>query len=138
MPRAPITGVLSGSGMVDAMAKWLVTVIPPSWGPHLALVTGLISIPMTFFTSNDAFYFGVLPILAETASHFGISPVEMARAALVGQPLHQSSPLVASFLLLVGLAKVEIGEHARKTIWRAVLLGLVMLAVGALTFAFPH
>lgn len=132
-----LTGVLSGSGMVEAMAKWLVAVIPQSWGPHLAIVAGLISIPMTFFTSNDAFYFGVLPVLAETASHYGISPVEMARAALVGQPLHQSSPLVASFLLLVGLAKVELGEHARKTIWRAVVVGLVMLAVGALTAAFP-
>lgn len=132
-----LTGVLSGSGMVEAMAKWLVAVIPESWGPHLAIVTGLISIPMTFFTSNDAFYFGVLPILAETASHYGISPVEMARAALVGQPLHQSSPLVASFLLLVGLAKVELGEHARKTIWRAIVVGLVMLAVGGLTAAFP-
>ena len=100
-------------------------------------LTGLISIPMTFFTSNDAFYFGVLPVLAETASHYGISPVEMARASLVGQPLHQSSPLVASFLLLVGLAKVELGEHARQTIWRAVAVGLVMLTVGALTSAFP-
>lgn len=132
-----LTGVLSGSGMVDAMAKWLVTVIPASWGPHLAVVTGLISIPMTFFTSNDAFYFGVLPILAETAAHYDIAPVEMARAALVGQPLHQSSPLVASFLLLVGLAKVELGEHSRKTIWRAVSVGLVMLGVGAMTVAFP-
>jgi CitMHS family citrate-Mg2+:H+ or citrate-Ca2+:H+ symporter len=132
-----LTGVLSGSGMVEAMAKWLVGVIPASWGPHLAVVTGLISIPMTFFTSNDAFYFGVLPVLAETASHYGISPVEMARASLVGQPLHQSSPLVASFLLLVGLAKVELGEHARQTIWRSVAVGLVMLTVGALTSAFP-
>lgn len=132
-----LTGVLSGSGMVEAMAKWLVTVIPESWGPHLALVTGLLSIPMTFFTSNDAFYFGVLPILTETASHYGIEPVEMARAALVGQPLHQSSPLVASFLLLVGLAKVELGEHSRKTIWRAIVVGLIMLATGAITGAFP-
>lgn len=132
-----LTGVLSGSGMVDAMAKWLVAVIPNSWGPHMAWVTGLISIPMTFFTSNDAFYFGVLPILSETASHYGITPVEMARASLVGQPLHQSSPLVASFLLLVGLAKVELGEHAKKTIWRAALVGVVMLVVGGITQAFP-
>lgn len=132
-----LTGILSGSGMVTAMAKWLVTVIPASWGPHLAVVTGLLSIPMTFFTSNDAFYFGVLPILSETASHYGITPLEMARASLVGQPLHQSSPLVASFLLLIGLTKVELGEHFAKTIWRAVAIGLVMLGVGALTNAFP-
>jgi CitMHS family citrate-Mg2+:H+ or citrate-Ca2+:H+ symporter len=132
-----LTGVLSGSGMVGAMAKWLVAVIPVSWGPHMALVTGLISIPMTFFTSNDAFYFGVLPILSETASHYGITPLEMARASVVGQPLHQSSPLVASFLLLVGLAKVELGEHFVKAIWRAVIIGVVMLGVGALTQAYP-
>ena len=132
-----LTGVLSGSGMVDAMARWLVTVIPESWGPHLAVLTGLISIPMTFFTSNDAFYFGVLPILSQTASHYGISPVEMARAALVGQPLHQSSPLAPSFLLLIGLAQVELGEHAVHTLWRAVGIGLVMLLVGAATAAFP-
>ena len=132
-----LTGVLSGSGMVAAMAKWLVAVIPLSWGPHMAVVTGVISIPMTFFTSNDAFYFGVLPILSETASHYGITPLEMARASVVGQPLHQSSPLVASFLLLVGLAKVELGEHFAKTIWRAVAIGLIMLAVGALTQAYP-
>lgn len=132
-----LTGVLTGSGMVEAMAAWLVEVIPASWGPHLPVVTGLVSIPMTFFTSNDAFYFGVLPILSHTAETYGIAPVEMARASLVGQPLHQSSPLVASFLLLVGLAKVELGLHARKTIWRAVVVGLVMLAVGLVTFAFP-
>ena len=132
-----LTGVLNGSGMVEAMAAWLVEVIPASWGPHLPVVTGLVSIPMTFFTSNDAFYFGVLPILTHTAETYGIAPVEMARASLAGQPLHQSSPLVASFLLLVGLAKVELGLHLRKTIWRAVIVCLVMLAVALATFAFP-
>ncbi|WP_053084772.1 CitMHS family transporter [Streptomyces viridochromogenes] len=132
-----LTGVLSGSGMVEAMADWLVGVIPDSLGAHFPVITGLLSIPMTFFTSNDAFYFGMLPVLNETASHYGVTPLEMARASLVGQPLHQSSPIVASFLLLVGLAKVDLGDHHRKTIWRAVVVGLIMLAVGGLTLAFP-
>ncbi|MFF7161764.1 CitMHS family transporter [Streptomyces sp. NPDC008086] len=132
-----LTGVLSGSGMVEAMADWLVGVIPDSLGAHFPVITGLLSIPMTFFTSNDAFYFGMLPVLNETASHYGVTPLEMARASLVGQPLHQSSPIVASFLLLVGLAKVDLGDHHRKTIWRAVIVGLIMLAVGGLTLAFP-
>ena len=102
-----------------------------------AIVAGLVSIPMTFFTSNDAFFFGILPILSEAAGHYGISPLEMARASIIGQPLHQSSPLVPSFLLLCGLAKVELGEHSRKTIWRAIVVSLVMLAVGGLTGAYP-
>ncbi|WHX22048.1 SLC13 family permease [Streptomyces malaysiensis subsp. malaysiensis] len=132
-----LTGVLSGSGMVKAMADWLVGIIPESLGGHFPIIGGLLSIPMTFFTSNDAFYFGMLPVLNETASHFGITSLEMARASLVGQPLHQSSPIVASFLLLVGLAKVDLGDHHRKAIWRAAMVGLIMLGVGCLTLAFP-
>ncbi|MCZ4521599.1 SLC13 family permease [Rhodococcus ruber] len=132
-----LTGVLNGTGMVEEMSRWLVNVIPDAFGPHLAIVAGVLSIPLTFLMSNDAFFFGVLPVLTETASHYGITSEEMARAAIVGQPLHTSSPLVASFLLLIGLAKVELGAHLRKAIWRASLVCVVMLAVGALTAAYP-
>jgi CitMHS family citrate-Mg2+:H+ or citrate-Ca2+:H+ symporter len=132
-----LTGVLNGTGMVDAMATWIVDIIPTSFGPHLALIAGVLSLPLTFFMSNDAFFFGVLPVLSQAASHYGITAEEMARAGIIGQPLHTSSPLVASFLLLIGLAKVELGDHMRKAIWRASVVGLVMLAVGALTTAFP-
>jgi Mg2+/citrate symporter len=100
-----LTGVLQGTGMVDAMAQWLVSIIPASFGPHLPIVAGLLSLPLTFFRSNDAFFFGVLPVLSEAASHYGIAANQMTRAAIIGRPLHTSSSLVASFLLLVGLAR---------------------------------
>src|SRR5699024_6650584 len=70
MAAGVLTGIMSGTGMVDAMAAWLVDVIPESMGPFMAVITGLLSIPMTFFMSNDAFYFGILPVLSETAAHF--------------------------------------------------------------------
>lgn len=132
-----LTGVLSGTGMVEAMSQWLVSVIPDAFGPHLAIVAGVLSIPLTFLMSNDAFFFGVLPVLTETASHYGITAEEMARASIVGQPLHTSSPLVASFLLLIGLAKVELGVHLRKALWRASLVCVVMLLVGTAVAAYP-
>ncbi len=52
------TGILAGTGMVEAMSKQLVAIIPESMGPYLAPITAVISMPMTFFMSNDAFYFG--------------------------------------------------------------------------------
>ena len=67
------TGILSGTGMVEAMSKEFVAMIPTSMGPYLAPITALVSMPLTFFMSNDAFFYGVLPILAEAASHYGIS-----------------------------------------------------------------
>ena len=132
-----LTGVLDGTGMVAAMSSWLVDIIPNSWGSFMATIGGIASIPFTFLMTNDAFYFGILPILSEAGVHYGLEPVEMARASLVGQALHQSSPLVASFLLLSGLAGVSIGDHFRKVLWRAVLTSLIMLLVGGLTLAYP-
>ncbi len=89
-----LVGVLNGTGMVTAMADWITQVIPSSMGPFLAVITGVLSIPFTFFMSNDAFYFGILPVLAESAANYGIAPVEMARASITGQPVHLQSPLV--------------------------------------------
>ncbi|MHA2787572.1 CitMHS family transporter [Corynebacterium sp. S7] len=132
-----LVGVFSGTGMVDAMAAWITTVIPDSLGAYLAPITGLLSIPMTFFMSNDAFYFGILPVLAESASHFGIEPVEMARASIIGQPVHLQSPLVPAILLLVSLAKVSLGDHHKKVLWRATIVSLVMLAVGIFVGVIP-
>jgi citrate-Mg2+:H+ or citrate-Ca2+:H+ symporter, CitMHS family len=127
---AVLTGVLSGTGMVEAMSQWLVDVIPDSMGPILAVLTGLISIPATFFMSNDAFYFGVLPVLAETGAHFGIPAVDMARASITGQPVHMQSPLVPAILLLVSMAKVDLGDHHKKVLWRACIVSVAMLASG--------
>ncbi|MEU1851532.1 citrate:proton symporter [Streptomyces sp. NPDC019990] len=129
---AVFTGVLQGTGMVDNMAKWMVDVIPEGMGPHMALVTGVLSLPLTYFMSNDGFYFGVLPVLAEAGAAHGVSPVEMARASLVGQPLHMSSPLVPAVYVLVGMAKVEFGDHTKFVVKWAALTCLVILGAGML------
>jgi citrate-Mg2+:H+ or citrate-Ca2+:H+ symporter, CitMHS family len=131
------TGILSGTGMLDAMAKSMLDIVPPALGPYLAPITALASLPFTFFVSNDAFYFGVIPIVAETASGFGISPVEIARASLIGQPVHFLSPLVPSTYLLVGLAGVEFGDHQRYTLKWAILVCLLMLVASLLCAVFP-
>ncbi|KOX49402.1 CitMHS family transporter [Streptomyces ardesiacus] len=129
---AVFTGVLSGTGMVDHMAKWLVDTVPDGMGPQMGLVTGLLSLPLTYFMSNDGFYFGVLPVLAEAGQAHGVSTLEIARASIVGQPLHMSSPLVPAVYVLVGMAKVEFGDHTRFVVKWAVLTSLVILAAGIL------
>ncbi|MFF4245040.1 CitMHS family transporter [Streptomyces sp. NPDC001822] len=129
---AVFTGVLTGTGMVDHMADWLVGAIPEAMGPHMALVTGLLSLPLTYFMSNDGFYFGVLPVLAEAGATHGVSSLEIARASIVGQPLHMSSPLVPAVFVLVGMARVEFGDHTRFTVKWAALTSLVVLGAGIL------
>ncbi|MCX5138154.1 citrate:proton symporter [Streptomyces sp. NBC_01281] len=129
---AVFTGVLQGTGMVDHMASWLVDNIPDGMGPHMALVTGVLSIPLTYFMSNDGFYFGILPVLAEAGHAHGVTTLEIARASIVGQPLHMSSPLVPAVYVLVGMAKVEFGDHTRFVVKWAALVSLVVLGAGIL------
>lgn len=120
-------GILSGTKMVDAIANSVIAMVPEWMGPYMAVVTAVLSVPFTFFISNDAFYFGILPILAKTAAVYGIGPAEIARASLIGQQVHLLSPLVASTYLLVGLCKVEFGDHQRFTLLWALSAALVML-----------
>src|SRR4029453_18469638 len=70
-------GILSGTKMVDAIAASVVAGVPPWMGPSLALVPAVRSAPFTFFISNDAFYFGILPILAKAASVHGFTAAEI-------------------------------------------------------------
>lgn len=133
-------GIFSGTKMVDAIAQLLINIIPPSWGDLFTLVVAITSMPLTFLLSNDAYYFGVVPILANAAAAYGISPIEIARASVLGQSVHQISPLVASTLLLVGMIDRDLGDFQRSTIKWAVLLSLFMttvsLATGAITLSF--
>jgi len=131
------TGILSGTRMTDAIAQSVIGIIPESAGNFLPLITALLSAPMTFFLSNDAFYFGVVPILAEAGKAYGIAPEIIARASLLGQPVHQLSPLVAANYVLIGIAGVEFGAHQRFTWKWAVLLALVMIAVAGLIGVVP-
>jgi CitMHS family citrate-Mg2+:H+ or citrate-Ca2+:H+ symporter len=132
------TGILSGTEMVDAMANSLVAVIPESMGQYFAVITAITSIPFTYFMANDPYYYGVLPILAQTAQAYGVDPTEVARASVLGQPVHAMSPLMASAYLLVGMAGVEFGDHQKFIFKWALGSCFVMIAVallvGVITF----
>ncbi|GGC22160.1 CitMHS family transporter [Pseudoduganella buxea] len=130
-------GILQGTKMVDAIATSVITAIPTWMGPYLAIVTGILSIPFTFFISNDAFYFGIVPVLAKAAAVYGISAAEIGRASIIGQPVHLLSPLVASTYLLVGLSEVEFGDHQRYTLLWSVTAALVMLVAAVLFGVIP-
>jgi CitMHS family citrate-Mg2+:H+ or citrate-Ca2+:H+ symporter len=130
-------GILQGTKMVDAIATSVIAAVPAWMGPYLAIVTGFLSIPFTFFISNDAFYFGVVPVLAKAAAVYGISAAEIGRASIIGQPVHLLSPLVASTYLLVGLSEVEFGDHQRYTLIWSITAALVMLAAAVVFGVIP-
>ena len=131
------TGILSGTGMVDAMGRSLLAITPDALGPYLGPVIAVMSGPFTFIMSNDAYYFGIVPVISETAGHFGLSAVEVARASLLGQTVHALSPLIAAIYLVASLLKVEVGDMQRFGLPFAIALQFLMIAVALATGAIP-
>ena len=128
-------GIMSGTGMITAMAESLVSVIPHSLGKFFPVIVGIISMPASLLFDPDSFYYGVLPVLAETAQGFGVDGVNVGQAAILGQMTvgFPVSPLTPSTFLLVGLAGVDLGEHQKKSIPILWVVSLVMLGVALLT-----
>jgi CitMHS family citrate-Mg2+:H+ or citrate-Ca2+:H+ symporter len=134
------TGILTGTGMIPAMARVLASVIPDGAGGLLPLAVAVTSMPLSLVFTPDAYYFGVLPVLAETSAAFGGSAAEIGTAAILGQmttgfPL---SPLTASTFILVGMSGVELGAHKRFIFkWAfgtTVVMTVVALLTGAISF----
>ena len=129
------SGILTGSKMIDAMANALVALIPHSHANLLPTLTAITSMPASLMFTPDAYYFGVVPILSQTATQFGIDPLEIGRAALLGQmtvgfPL---SPLTASTFLLIGLCEVDLGDHQKFIFKWAFGTTIVMTIVALMT-----
>ena len=131
------TGIAAGA-MVDAMANSLIQHIPDQMGAHFAVVTAIISAPFTFFMSNDAFYYGVLPLLAKAGAAYGIDPALIGRASLLGLPVHLLSPLVPYYLSIGwnGRGK-DVGALQRTFLKWACGSTLVMIVVCVLLGIIP-
>jgi len=133
------TGILTGTKMIDAMASSMVSIIPESLAGYLPVLVAITGMPLSLVFTPDAYYFGILPIISQTAASFGVDPIEIGRAAILGQmttgfPL---SPLTASTFILIGLTGVRLGDHQRFIFkWAfgtTIVMTIVALLTGAIT-----
>lgn len=132
-------GIFEGSGMVEGMTEVTADAVPSFLVPLMPVIIGVLSVPLDFLFGPDAYYFGALPILQGTAEEFGISPVAIAQASMVGMSTVGTavSPYNGSTFLVVGLAEVGLGAHIRHLLPWAFVVSLVILLVAILTGVVP-
>lgn len=133
------TGIMSGTGMLKAMADVVVAHVPVEHARHMPFVLGLLSMPLSLLFDPDSFYFGVLPVLAESAKLLGVPPIQMAQAALLGQMTtgFPVSPLTPATFLIVGLTGVELAEHQKFTIPFLFAATVLMVFAAVIVGVFP-
>lgn len=122
-------GVISGTGMVDAMATTIVNILPAAMAPHMHWFMALFSVPLMMILGTDAFYYALLPIIIGVVAPFGVSAQAVAATFLLtatfGTPV---SPSVAAVYVGLGLADVTIGDHIKyslKFVWPMSILTLI-------------
>lgn len=132
-------GIFEETGMVEGMTQTTASIIPPAFAPLLPVIVGVMSVPVDLLFGPDAYYFGALPILAGTAEQFGISPIAVAQASMVGAHTVGTavSPYNGSTFLVVGLAGVSLGAHIRHLLPWAFLVSLIILTAAILTGVIP-
>lgn len=130
-------GILQATGMNDGIATSLISVIPESLSHFFGLIVAIVSAPGTYFLHNDAFYYGMMPILAEAGLNYGFSSLELTFASLMGQAFHLFSPLVPFAYVLLGMTNVEWGEWQKKGLLVSVGIFIVYIIMGAALGIMP-
>ncbi len=124
------TGVLSGTGMLNAMASTAVNVIPPDLGRYTHFIVACFAVPLIMCLGTDSFYFGLLPVVVGIASQFGVNPQDVACVLLVAENVGvMISPLSPAMYLGLGLLEIDVGEHIKYSL--AWIWGVSILAIGA-------
>ncbi|MGO3890163.1 MAG: CitMHS family transporter [Paenalcaligenes sp.] len=133
------TGIMNGTGMLNAMATFAADHIPSSAATHLPFLLGLVSTPLSLLFDPDSFYFGVMPVLGQVVQAHGGSAIEVAYAAAMGQMTvgFPISPLTPATFLLVGLCKIELGAHQRFTLPFLMATSILMTFVAVALGLFP-
>lgn len=133
------TGIMTGSGMIKALATAAAEHVPDAMGPRIPVVLAVLSMPLSLLFDPDSFYFGVLPVIADVAGKFGVPSVQVAQAALLGQMTtgFPVSPLTPATFLVAGLSGIELGAHQRFSIpWlfaASIVMTLTALLLGIFT-----
>lgn len=133
------TGIMSESSIFTAVAKAAVGFIPSDMAHHTLVVLGVLSMPSSLLFDLDLFYFGILPVVAETSKMLGVAPVYVVQATVLDQMTTGFSvnPLTPATFLAVGLCGIELADRQRFSIPSLFSASLLITAVAVVLGVLP-
>ncbi|MBA5809582.1 citrate transporter [Morganella morganii] len=124
-------GIMDKGGMLESVAKDLLLIIPEHLASEFHIIIGMIGVPLDIFTSTDAYYFALLPIVRDVVASAGIPPADVVYAMAIGNNAGTFvSPFSPAVWLAVGIAGVDMGRHLRYSFFWIWLFSFVTLAAG--------
>ncbi|MFT0212534.1 SLC13 family permease [Pseudomonas sp. F1_0610] len=125
-------GVLDRSGMLKATALNLTYILPDFLVSKLHVVVGILGVPLDLFTSTDAYYYGLLPIVQNVTVTAGVNSASVVHAMAIGNNAGTFvSPFSPAAWLAMGLAGTDMGKHLRYSFGWIWLFSFFTLGIGA-------
>ena len=124
-------GIMDKGGMLESVAKDLLLIIPGHMAEQFHIIIGMIGVPLDIFTSTDAYYFALLPIVRDVVASAGIPPADVVYAMAIGNNAGTFvSPFSPAVWLAVGIAGGDMGRHLRYSFFWIWLFSFIALAAG--------
>ena len=127
-----MVGIFNGTEMLTAMANVIIGIIPGFLGKYLHIIFGILALPLGLCIGTDAYFYGIMPLVIEVGTTYGIAPLSTAVTMIIGKNLAlMISPLVPATFLAIGLTNTELKDHMKFSIpiYWAVSVIMVIIAV---------
>ena len=127
-----MVGIFNGTEMLTAMANVIIGIIPGFLGKYLHIIFGILALPLGLCIGTDAYFYGIMPLVIEVGTTYGIAPLSTAVTMIIGKNLAlMVSPLVPATFLAIGLTNTELKDHMKFSIpiYWAVSVIMVIIAV---------
>lgn len=126
-------GILTGTGMLKSIALDMIHILPSAWVGNLHIAVGILGVPLDIFTSTDAYYFALLPVIGEVTSTAGVPIDSVIYSMAIGNNAGTFvSPFSPATWLAMGLAGTDMGKHLKYSFGWIWLVGLFVVFVGFL------
>lgn len=109
-----MVGILSGSGMLDAMAQIVVSLIPASVKNFYAVIVGYLSIPLSICLGADGFYYGLTPLFTQVGASYGFSTLSIVSVMMLARDAFGNiTPVSPVTYLAPGMLGKDLGAFIR-------------------------
>lgn len=133
-----LIGIMGKSPILDAMTQMVLSAVPESMAPHLHVLFAAVNSPLSMFIHGDALTYGILPIVNQIVSVYGIPAAAVGAAFLITfGPAIYIMPMTAATYMGLGLTNVELKDHIAFSYKWAFVLASAMLAFVLVTGIIP-
>ena len=126
-----VVGVLSESGMMDAMVNFLIQIIPGALGPWVYLIIAVFSAPLMLIFTNDIWQYALVPIVAGVSAKYGIANEIVVLTLLMNMGAMVSPVAQPQIYLACDLADgTELADYVKFSFGPLWILTLIWIVAG--------